>query len=121
MRVMLSSIRNRFYNSQSAIRIPQSILARPEPLAVLAGGDEGLDHLGLDEVSAERVELAEPEVVACRVGVATEVAEVLHQDEGAGELGVGEGRVLSHAAPDARARRLVGRVGRRAELADGRV
>src|SRR2546423_14855983 len=110
MRVMLSSIRNRFYNPQSAIRIPQSILACPEPLAVLRGRDEGLDHLGLDEVSAEGVELVEPEVVPGCVGVAAQVSEVLHQDEGAVELGVCEGRVLGHAAPDAGAGRLAGRV-----------
>src|SRR5205085_11552939 len=78
-------------------------------------------HLGLDEISAERVELVEPEVIARCVGVSTQVAEVLHQDEGSVELGVGEGRVLGHASQGAGASRLVGRVGRRAELAYGRV
>src|SRR5947209_18705100 len=69
-------------------------LARPEPLAVLRRRDESLDHLGLDEVSAKRVELADPEVVARRVGVATEVTEVLLQDEGWVALGVGDGSLL---------------------------
>src|SRR5437762_2891462 len=100
MRVMLSSIRNRFYNPQSAIRIPQSILARPEPLAVLAGGDEGLDHLRVDEVPAEGVQLVEPEVEPGGVGVAAEVAEVFHRHEGGVELAGLQLLRLGHLAQD---------------------
>src|SRR5947209_15825398 len=93
-------------------------LTRSEPLSVLRGREESLDHLGLDEVAAEGVELVEPEVEARRVRVAPQIAEVLHRDEGSVELCVGEGRALGDASKDARARRLVGRVGRRAELVD---
>src|SRR3712207_8247895 len=38
-----------------------------EPLAVLVGENEGPDHLGLDEVAVERVQLREPEMVAAVV------------------------------------------------------
>jgi hypothetical protein len=61
-------------------------------MPVLVRGDERLDHLGVDEVAAKLIELREPEVVAREVcvgrvvRVAAQVAEVLHQDEGAVEL-----------------------------------
>src|SRR5687768_14180706 len=61
-------------------------LARAEALAVLQRADEGLDHLGVLEVAVEAVQLVEPEVVARGVGVAPQVAEVLHGHEGAVEL-----------------------------------
>src|SRR5688500_19026198 len=63
-----------------------------EAAPVLVRGEESLDHLGRDEVAAELVELAQPEVearevgVAPLVGVAPQIAEVLHQHEGAVEL-----------------------------------
>src|ERR1700753_685579 len=65
-----------------------------EARAVLGRRDESLYHLGLDEVSAELVELREPEVEARRVRVAPKVSEVLHQDERAVELFLYERRVL---------------------------
>src|SRR3982751_3615817 len=73
-------------NPQSEIRIPQSVLARPEPLTVFGRRDEGFDHLGGDEVAAEGVQLVEPEVEPGGVWVAPEIAEVLHRDEGGVEL-----------------------------------
>src|SRR5437868_8302391 len=71
-----------------------------EARAVLRGVDEGLDHLCAYEVAAVVVELPEPEVVArkVRVGaavrVASEVSEVLHQDEGSILLLTDERRVF---------------------------
>src|ERR1700755_708229 len=73
----------------SFILPPSSFHLLPEALAVFGRGDEGFDHLGGDEVAVEVVELLEPEVVALevqvrlrrRVRVATQVAEVLHEDE----------------------------------------
>src|ERR687896_197196 len=76
-----------------------------EPLPVLDGGDERLDHLGAAVVAAELFELREPEVEAVEVeprlrrvvGVALEVAEVLHEDELAVELGPVERSALGRA------------------------
>src|SRR5215204_404253 len=54
----------------SQIRNPHSAVpSRPEALTVLDGGDERLDHLGVDEVAVELVELREPEVIAVEVRV----------------------------------------------------
>src|SRR5947209_10226901 len=89
-------------------------LSRAEPVPVLIRRDESLDHLSRVEVAAERVELGEPEVVATEVRVrrgvrvSLQVAEVLHQDEGAVRLRMREGLVLRHVAQRARARRCVG-------------
>src|ERR1043165_9467827 len=64
-----------------------------EALLVLEREEKGLDHLGAAEV-AEAVQLVEPELVAAEVsvgrivGIASEIAEVLHQDEGRVELPV---------------------------------
>src|SRR5437588_4120110 len=80
--------------------------SRPEARAVLGRVDEGLDHLGGDEVSAELVELREPEVVAVEVRVrrgvrvAPEIAEVLHQDECSVELVAVERLILRDLAQD---------------------
>ena len=68
-------------------------------LAILAGDDERLDHLGLDEVAVELVQLVQPEVVAVEVEsglrrvvrIATQVAEVLHQHKRPVEFLLGEG------------------------------
>ena len=40
---------------------------RAEALPIFAGDDEGLHHLGVDEVAVELVELVEPEVVTVEV------------------------------------------------------
>src|ERR1044072_7334473 len=64
-------------------------LALAEARAVLGRLNEGAHHLGLVVVAAELFELREPEVVAgkIRVGAAvrvtSQVAEVLHEHEGA--------------------------------------
>src|SRR5438045_5328104 len=96
---------------------PASGPLRPEARAVLGRVDEGLDHLGGDEVSTELVELREPEVVAVEVRVrrgvriASKVAEVLHQHEGAVELVAAERPILRDLAQDegARLRGVAGR------------
>src|SRR5215207_7758199 len=59
-----------------------------EAAVVLVRLKEGPDHFGAEEVAAELVELREPEAVAGRVRVATQVTHVLHHDEGRGELGL---------------------------------
>src|SRR5215203_3463453 len=84
-----------------------------EALAVLGRGDEGLDHLRLDVVAAKLVQLREPEVVARLIGVAAEVAEVLHQHEGRVELRARERAGLGHLPERRRAPRV-------ATLAEGR-
>src|SRR2546423_13311035 len=89
---------------------PASGPSRPEARAVLGRVDEGLDHLGGDEVSAELVELREPEVVAVEVRVrrgvrvAPEVAEVLHEHECSVELVAVERLILRDPAQDGGAR-----------------
>src|SRR2546426_10300324 len=81
-----------------------------ESLAVFERGDERLDHLGAGEVSVEGVELVQPEVVAVKVciwagvWIAPQITEVLHQDKGAIELGVGKVLILSDGAQHLRAR-----------------
>ena len=53
-------------------------------------GDERLDQLGVYEVAVELIQLIQPEVITleveCRfrwiVRVSSEVAEILHEDEG---------------------------------------
>src|SRR2546421_4473674 len=57
-----------------------------ESLPVLDGGEEGPDHLGAAVVAVCGVEFREPVVEAGAVGVASEIAEVLHRDEGRVEL-----------------------------------
>src|SRR5215212_364892 len=75
-----------------------------EARAVFDGLKERLDHLGADIVAVEVVELLEPEVEAGGVGVAAQIAEVLHLHEGAVELGADEGVLLNHLEEHARAR-----------------
>ena len=41
----------------------------PESSAILGGGNEGLDHLGSDEVAVELIQLRQPEVIACVVRI----------------------------------------------------
>ncbi len=70
--------------------------SRSEALNVLSGSNKRLDHLGVDEVAVELVELAQPEVVASEVSVrssvrvAPQVAEVLHQHKRLVELPLSE-------------------------------
>src|SRR5688572_14018394 len=91
------------------------------------GGNEGLDHLGVYKIAIELIELAEPEVVARKVqtslrriiGVAPQVAEVLHQHKRPVELPVGEDRVFRNRTQDLRPQRRRGGIGR--QLRDQRV
>src|SRR5207244_6496919 len=79
-----------------------SSVSGSKPIAVLSRGNKGLDHLGLNEVTVEAVQLVEPEIVAvevrvrCIVWIAAQVTEVLHQHKGAVEFLVGEMFVLDH-------------------------
>ena len=62
-------------------------MSRPEAVAILAGDNEGFNHLSVHEVAVELVELAQPEVVTVEiqsclgrvVGIPAEVTEVFHQ------------------------------------------
>src|SRR6184192_508620 len=102
----------------------QEVSSKAEAVAVLRRDEERLDHLGGLEVAAELVKLREPELPAGEirvgrvVGVAPEVSEVLHEDEGAVLLVAREGRVLGDLPEYERAPgiRVV-----RGELADERV
>ena len=75
-------------------------------VAVFGAGDEGLNHLSLDEVAVELIELCQPEVVAVKIKVrlrwiiriATQISEVLHQDKGAVEFALREFAVLGDLA-----------------------
>src|SRR5436190_19188699 len=74
--------------------------SRAEPLSILTGENECLDHLSLLKVAPKLIELGKPELIAgiARVGrvcrVAPEVSEVLHQHERRVELGLAErGRI----------------------------
>src|SRR5437764_15486529 len=62
---------------------------RTEPMSILVGSDERLDHLGVLEVATELIQLAQPEVVALivesRFGriirVPLQITKVLHENE----------------------------------------
>ena len=70
-----------------------------EALAVLGRDEEGLDHLRIEEIAIELVELREPEVVALEVerrfrrvvGITAHLTEVLHQHKSAVEFLLGKG------------------------------
>ena len=61
-------------------------------LSVLGRGDECLDHIGVDKVSVELVQLRQPEIESRVVGVlriirvAPQISKVLHQHKRAVEL-----------------------------------
>src|SRR5437660_11398411 len=75
--------------------IPLRLSARAEPSAVLRRVDECFHHLSSEVVTLERLKLVQPEVVTLKVQrrfrhivrIASQVTEVLHQDEGTVELG----------------------------------
>src|SRR3954467_8261656 len=88
-------------------------LRRAEAAAVLVRIQKGLDHLGRDVVAVELVELVEPELPASEVQVvlgrvarvASQVSEVLHQDERTALLAPVQLAVLSDLPQDRRAAR----------------
>src|SRR5436309_2647154 len=63
-----------------------SFSSHPKALAVLAGANERLDHLGVGKAAPEAVEFTQPEVEAGSVRIASEIAEVLHRHKRAVEL-----------------------------------
>src|SRR5437588_6434791 len=94
--------------------VPRAVCFRPaapaaslllEAVAVLGRVEERLDHLGLDVVALELVELREPEVVARLVGIAAQVAEVLHQHEGLVGFELRELRIVNQLPQRVGARR----------------
>src|SRR5205823_5199269 len=70
--------------------------SRPEPAAIFAGADKGLDHLGGEEVVVESIQLRYPEVIAVEVivrrivRIPSQVTEVFHLHKGAWELATDE-------------------------------
>src|SRR5205807_10013754 len=72
-----------------------------EPLSVFGRADEGLNHLGINEIAIESVELIQPKVVTrkVRIGpairITPQVPKVLHQDKRAVELCVNQVLILS--------------------------
>ncbi len=95
-------------------------------MPVLVRADKGLDHLGVDEVAVETVELIEPEVVALKVqsrlwtvvGVAMQVTKILHQHKGAVEFFAHDLLILSHSSQGPRSSRDVAGIVGAAKLID---
>src|SRR2546426_8156504 len=61
-----------------------------ESLPVFGRSNESLNHLGVDKVAVEGIQLVKPEVESGRVGIASQVTEVFHQHESPGEFIVRE-------------------------------
>src|SRR6266540_5758428 len=57
-----------------------------EALTIFARQDEGLHHLGINEVAIEGIQFVEPEVESRRVRIAPQVAGVFHEYERSVEL-----------------------------------
>src|SRR6266550_7223777 len=95
-------------------------------MPVLVRADKGLDHLGVDEVPVEAVELVEPKVVALKVqsrlwtvvGVAMQVTKILHQHKSAAEFVAHDLLILSYSSQGPRSSRRVAGISRRAEFID---
>src|SRR3954454_147810 len=68
--------------------------ARAEPLPVFARAKERLHHFGLYVITAERVQLGQPEIESGGIRIPAEITEVFHRDEDPSELRLGEGGVL---------------------------
>src|SRR5262245_49795932 len=83
--------------------------SRSKALAVLNRSNKGLNHLSIDKVAVELVELSEPKIVAlevvvwCIVRIPSQIPEVLHQHEGAVEMRARELLIFSHCPQDLRA------------------
>src|SRR2546427_9291547 len=100
--------------------------SRPKPMPVLVRADKGLDHLGVDEVPVEAVELVEPEVVTLKVEgllwrvvrVAVQVTKILHQHKGAIEFVAHDLLILSYSSQGPRSSRHVAGIKRRAKFID---
>src|SRR5437764_5980870 len=83
-------------------RLAACCTLRPKSLTIFHRVNEGLDHLGADEVTVELVQFRQPEIVSRVVsvlwviGIAPQITKELHQHEGAIEfLGI-QGCVLRH-------------------------
>src|SRR5581483_2386138 len=93
-------------------------------LPIFDRGEECFDHLGVDVVAVELVQLVQPEVVAVPVsirrivGIALEVSEVLHQHKGAIEFLVSEHLIVGHQTQGTGTRSVIG--GRSLHLAECR-
>src|SRR2546425_3227210 len=78
----------------------ESNCSRTEASAVFSGINERSNHFGGDVVAVELVELREPEVeagevqVGRSVGISSQVADVLHEHEGAVEFALLQQQVL---------------------------
>ena len=91
--------------------------SRSESLLVLGRGNESLNHFRVDEVTTKLIQLRQPGIVAGevqrrfgRIGrVASEISEVLHQDEGAVEVPATE-FLIFHYCPQRGCARLRTRV-----------
>src|SRR5437879_499239 len=82
--------------------------------SVLNGSKKRLDHFSVDEVTAELVQLCQPEVVPGVVGVlrvvwiAAQITKVLHQHKCCIKLGADQVWIFSHSAQHLRSRFDVG-------------
>ena len=85
--------------------------SRSKSSSILTGINERLYHFGIDEVSLELVQFVQPEVIAVKVQprlrrivrIASQVTEVLHQDEGTVELGGDKIGILRDGSQNLRA------------------
>ena len=93
-----------FAGSGWSYRTSSRVSIRSEAGTVLGRSDEGFDHFSTAEVAPELVELVQPEMIAGRVGLAPEIAEVLHEDERRAELLAAELIVLRDLTQDFRTR-----------------
>src|SRR6266545_3582593 len=82
--------------------------SRSKAALILSRENKGFDHLGVDEVAVELIELAEPEVVASVVRVlriiwvAAQIAEVLYQYKGTVAFSGKQVRIFSDCSQDLR-------------------
>ena len=81
--------------------LPTALLRKPRP--VFTRHDERLDHFRAFEVAAKLIQLDEPELVASRIWISSQVAEVLHHHKHLVALGAYKTFVLGNAPQHARA------------------
>src|SRR2546429_6677730 len=82
------------------------VLLRTKSLTILASDEKGLDHVSVDEISVELIELVNPEFPASKVRVlrivriSSQIAIVLHEHECAVGFPLTQVAVIGHLACD---------------------
>lgn len=75
------------------------VLVGAKSLTVLSGSNERLNHLRVNKVPVEGIQLIQLKVKAGRIGITTQITEVFHRHKRAIKLGSGEGRVFPPPGP----------------------